>query len=237
MKTQQEETEATEKGKLTWWQLLFIVFNCWLVVNVLVAGVYISTQQPKVWFDRQWAGLALCKGGYRSWTLTFCDGFTIAPGSYTNGIAKMVPVTIDERKGTMRYGYHWPRYNHSDIRNFLEGTPGNYRVKSNVFVSSGLNWGTNLTASGSSNIVLTVTNTGDVHLKFTESDVAIFTTNSSFSKDMTTGHLWEWNGKKWLEYAPVPKTNLSAAGYEKAIQMSPGNVSDFPQDIFRSDPP
>lgn len=111
-----EQTEGTEPEKKS--PLGRFLFHFLIVVAAAGIG-YLCSQQPKVWFDRQWAGLALYKGGYRSWTLSFCDGFTIAPGTYTNAIAKMVPVTIDEKTGTLRYGYHWPKYHHVDIRSLF----------------------------------------------------------------------------------------------------------------------
>lgn len=139
------------------WRALF-----WGCISGLIAAFvgYISTQQPKVWFDRQWCGLALCRGGYRSWTLSFCDGFTLAPLKKeitTQDLShppietrfKMVPVTIDEKKGTMRYGYHWPTYSHSDLRPFLKrNNLGDGWNAQNIIVQS--------------NVVFTVTNIGNL---------------------------------------------------------------------------
>jgi hypothetical protein len=166
---EQEQTEATKQEKPLWIGMLKAALLGLMIGAVLASLAYISTQQPKVWFDRQWAGLALYRGGYRSWTLSFCDGFTIAPGTYTNGLAKMVPVTLDLKTMKMRYGYHWPTFSHSDLRPFLKANnlgdgwpPQDIRTTSNVFLTvpdvTALNWG--------SNIVLTVTNTGTMQIDF-----------------------------------------------------------------------
>jgi hypothetical protein len=69
---------------------------------------YVATQQPKIWCDHQWAGVCLLKGGYRSWTMRFCDGDASIAG-------KMQPVVITPtgyRKGYFR----WPQFNHVDVR-------------------------------------------------------------------------------------------------------------------------
>jgi len=50
------------------------ILACIFVISVIISLAYISTQKPKVWCNRQWAGLALYKGRYRSWCVTFRDG-------------------------------------------------------------------------------------------------------------------------------------------------------------------
>lgn len=86
-----------------------------MVTAVLVVGMmsYVGTQKPRLSWNSEQFGLILLKGGYRSWFLRFSDGHTVDGRS----------VVIDERKGTMRYGYRWwPTYSHVDIRKLkLEG--------------------------------------------------------------------------------------------------------------------
>ncbi len=74
-----------------------------------VAGTvaYVLTQRPKVWCNRQWAGIALTKGGYRSWHVSFCDGEMLIGD-------KFHPVVLE---GDGRIGYYrWPRFGHIDVR-------------------------------------------------------------------------------------------------------------------------
>jgi len=77
--------------------------------SVILAGTYIWSQQPKIWWNRQHAGFALFRGGYRSWVIQFCDGET-----FING--KFQPVVVDELKGVRPGYYRWPRFRHSDLR-------------------------------------------------------------------------------------------------------------------------
>jgi hypothetical protein len=102
-----------------------------------LAAWYLHYQDAKIWCDRQWAGLALYRGGYRSWTLTFADGFTLENG-------KQVPITIDRGKGVVRRGYHWPQFAHTDIRPFLFGLAnGSIKVTNYAdvtIVNSSTNW-------------------------------------------------------------------------------------------------
>jgi len=78
-----------------------------VVVGLGVIVGYMLSQQPKIWCDRQWAGIALYKGGYRSWTLTFCDGFQRIDGKW-----QRVTITTN----SIRKGYHWPTYRHADLK-------------------------------------------------------------------------------------------------------------------------
>lgn len=68
------------------------------------------SQQPKVWCNRQWAGVALLKGGYRSWTISFCDGFL--------GGIETQPVVVTAT-GYRKGYYHWPKFDHVDVREFI----------------------------------------------------------------------------------------------------------------------
>lgn len=182
-------------------------FAITLVVGAIGAWFgYLGSQQPKVWFDRQWAGMALYKGGYRSWTLSFCDGFTVAPGTYTNGIVKMVPVTIDTKSGKMRYGYHWPTYAHTDIRRLIteqgEIRPG-VKVDYGLVTNSTSAWPVNL--SGMSNITIQLTNTGG-DIQFTNTgvphDLDPQADQTALEWDKKTGHLWKFEGGKWIDIPP-----------------------------------
>jgi hypothetical protein len=76
----------------------------------LAAGFlgYIASRQPRVWCNRESAGLMLLRGGYRSWSVWFCDGFTEIDGRFQ-------PVVIEN--GRVRLGYYrWPRFRHCDVR-------------------------------------------------------------------------------------------------------------------------
>jgi len=103
------------RRRFTLWFSLFAA--AWLVT----LAIYLKTQDCKFWCDRQWAGVALYHGGYRSWSLTFCDGFVV------DDAGKYHPITIHKKdgKGTLRRGYHWPQFTHRDFRGLLtisEGT-------------------------------------------------------------------------------------------------------------------
>jgi hypothetical protein len=62
-----EKIRQTGMKKNLSWTVWFVAIGlvCWLG--------YLASQKPKVWCDREWAGVALLKGGYRSWTMRFCD--------------------------------------------------------------------------------------------------------------------------------------------------------------------
>lgn len=80
-----------------------------IVTAVLVVGLmsYVGTQKPRLSLNSEQFGLMLLRGGYRSWFLRFSDGTTPDGKS----------VVIDEKAGTMRFGYRWwPTYSHVDIR-------------------------------------------------------------------------------------------------------------------------
>lgn len=57
---------------------------------------YIISQEPKVWCNRQWAGIALLKGHYRAWHVTYSHGYQM----------------ID---GKRKYWHHRPRFMHVDM--------------------------------------------------------------------------------------------------------------------------
>lgn len=81
---------------------------------LLFISAYILTQRPKVWCDQEWAGIALTRGGYRSWTMRFCDGRTWFDG-------KLKPVVITTNG--YREGYFWfPQFNHVDVRKIISDT-------------------------------------------------------------------------------------------------------------------
>ena len=107
-----------------------------LVAPMLCFGVwcgYLATQQPKVWCDRQWAGLALYRGGCRSWTVSFCDGFAVFDDDI--GPGHWEPFTFGGPEGIQR-GYHrWPQFNHADIRGLLQSN----RVPV-IFTNSATKW-------------------------------------------------------------------------------------------------
>lgn len=79
------------------------------VLTVLLCWIgYLASQKPKISVNRQHAKLMLLKGGYRAWTLTFCDGETIIDGRWQS----VVITTNGVRAGY----YRWPRYSHVDVR-------------------------------------------------------------------------------------------------------------------------
>lgn len=83
-------------------------------VGLLVFGFvclfgYVASQKPKVWCNHQWAGIALLKGGYRSWTMSFCDGQAFLDGK----VQPVVITTNGYRKGY----FSWPQFSHVDTRN------------------------------------------------------------------------------------------------------------------------
>lgn len=102
----QSKTKSVKRAMLK--KLLLTIAA--LVGLVIGATIYASTQRPKVWCDRQWAGIALYNGGYRSWTLSFCDGFAHLDG-------KWQPVVV-ETNGYRKGYFHWPKYGHVDVRKF-----------------------------------------------------------------------------------------------------------------------
>lgn len=182
------------KEKPVWLGALLVCLVGGVAGFAMALSIYISTQQPKLWLDRQWAGLALYKGGYRSWSLSFCDGFTIAPGTYTNALARMVPVTIDEKQGTTRYGYHWPKYAHNDIRLLLKKHQANLKASSPY----------------EKTIQMSVPRTDDFNLTLNGNATLSFTNspeppNGVIMKDVDTGNLWKYEGGKWTEFVPKPK--------------------------------
>lgn len=87
------------------------------LVLLLIAtpSIYILTQQPRLSLNAEQFGLMLCKGRYRSWYLSFCDGKMIQNG-------KMVPVIMElqpDGSTTARPGYRIiPKFRHLDMRNF-----------------------------------------------------------------------------------------------------------------------
>jgi hypothetical protein len=83
------------------------------LVTIMVIGWlgYLASQQPKIWCNRQGAGIILLKGGYRSWTMRFCDGEAFIDG-------KMQPVVITPTG--CRKGYFWrPQFGHLDVRGLV----------------------------------------------------------------------------------------------------------------------
>lgn len=74
---------------------------------------YLLTQQPKVFCNRESAGLVLLKGHYRSWSMTYSDGLTLIDG-------KFQPASFTMSNGIpvgMRKGYRWPKLHHVDMEN------------------------------------------------------------------------------------------------------------------------
>ena len=93
---------------------LRLLTNICLVAVLCWAG-YLGTQQPKVWFNRQWAGVALYRGGYRSWHLSFCDGFTVQ-------VDGLLGPVVFKKNGEVRSGYYLlPKFGRADARPFLKG--------------------------------------------------------------------------------------------------------------------
>lgn len=84
----------------------------WIGIAVvgLVFGAYVAWQQPKVWCNKQWAGVALLRGGYRSWTVSFCDGQT-----WLDNTGKLYPVVVTTN-GYRKGFYRFPKFNHVDVR-------------------------------------------------------------------------------------------------------------------------
>src|SRR6266852_1481332 len=46
-----------------------------LVLPLLILGTYISTQEPKLSVSPEFTAIILLKGGYRSWSVSICDGY------------------------------------------------------------------------------------------------------------------------------------------------------------------
>jgi hypothetical protein len=86
---------------------LWITVGLAAVVSSAVLG-YVASQKPQVWCNRQWAGIALIKGGYRSWTARFCDGEAEIDG-------KMQPVVVTTN-GYRKGYFWWPQFGHVDVR-------------------------------------------------------------------------------------------------------------------------
>lgn len=70
---------------------------------------YVISQKPKIWCDREWAGICFVNGDYRSWSLRFCDGQTLIDGKMEH----VVITTNGYRKGY----YPWPKFRHVHVRN------------------------------------------------------------------------------------------------------------------------
>lgn len=80
-----------------------------LVVLVCVSWLgYVLSQRPGIGFTREWAQIYLLKGGYRSWTMRFCDGQALIDG-------KFQPVVITTNGYRAGY-YSWPKFQHLDTR-------------------------------------------------------------------------------------------------------------------------
>lgn len=80
-----------------------------LMLLLIAIGIaFYWHEDVRFWCDSQSTGLALFRGGYRSWSLNYSDGSMWKRG-------KLVAVTIDEKAGTIREGYHWPKYRHVDM--------------------------------------------------------------------------------------------------------------------------
>lgn len=89
-----------------------IIATVAVAASLLWCG-YIGSQQPHCWCNREWAGISLSKGGYRSWSMRFCDGMQSLPSG------KMQPVVILPG-GRIRNGYYrWPRFHHADVRKMI----------------------------------------------------------------------------------------------------------------------
>ena len=96
-----------------------ILFAAILFFLILAgAGGYIATQEPRIWCDAQSAGLAMCKGGYRAWTVSFCDGKAFLRGQWRPCIYTAVEggrVVLDTN-GVREGFYTVPRFRHCDLK-------------------------------------------------------------------------------------------------------------------------
>lgn len=90
-----------------------------LATIIALSGAFLCFRyQPRLSLNSQQFGLMTRWPAYRSWFLSFSDGRTIGPSG------KWQSVVIDEKKGTMRFGYRWwPRYSHCDMVQFLKAHP------------------------------------------------------------------------------------------------------------------
>jgi hypothetical protein len=90
-----------------------------LVMALAIGGAaagYVAHQNGRGVFGPEMTGLILTKGGYRSWSVSWCDG-KLFDGKKWRPVSFIGP----ERAFTgMRIGYRWPRYRHFDIRPLVE---------------------------------------------------------------------------------------------------------------------
>jgi len=102
--------------------IALVLSAAWLLIAA--AAGYVATQQPQFPFTAEHVGVLLFKGGYRGWWISFCDGWQRVDGRWR-------PVTIDVERQSIRYGYHWPHFHHSDIRPYLraQGLLGTNEVR------------------------------------------------------------------------------------------------------------
>lgn len=97
-----------------------------VTTSAVLTLIYITSQKPRAWCSRQWAGIALLKGGYRSWTVRFCDG-----EAYIGGKRQPVVVTTN---GFHKGYYSWPMFSHIDTRKIkITGPNPTNILKVNVF--------------------------------------------------------------------------------------------------------
>lgn len=71
---------------------------------------YLCSQAPKWSWHLEQFGLVLTKGGYRSWTLSWCD-CEVYDGHWR-------AVVVNKDRTGYRFGYRvWPKFVHCDVRN------------------------------------------------------------------------------------------------------------------------
>lgn len=87
-----------------------MIISALLVLILSAPLVYILSQQPKLSLNSQQFGLMLLKGRYRSWFLSWSDGF------YFDDKGRRQSVVIGP-DGAFRDGYRIvPRLSHMDMR-------------------------------------------------------------------------------------------------------------------------
>jgi len=96
---------------------LLCLFLCWSAVIA-----YIGTQDPKFWWNDEWAGMMLRKGGYRSWSMRFCDGRTLGSDG------KWKCVIIQGQTNMMVGRYWWPRFSHVDMRGYITNLNSTFAI-------------------------------------------------------------------------------------------------------------
>lgn len=86
-----------------------------LVLALAGGAVYVGSQQPHFWCNSEWAGISLVRGGYRSWTMRFCDGYTLHDGKWSPVTLKIISTNPPQTEILYRH-YRFPAFAHTDAR-------------------------------------------------------------------------------------------------------------------------